>query len=256
MERRTFQEATGPMANGELVPLTVLYVHGNWMERDNARERVRIIDRYLARHADRPYRILMLSWPSQRDNRIIRDVRDNALCSDIQSYYAAQILQAISESSECVSLLGFSLGARTVTGALHLNAGDAFGNADDSVLWLRFTLPCCPGRARPRSRLVIEHRSPPSSAGACRVDGEPVQFTRSDSSPFSFHRFDHSTDRSRVCWIRGGRQSPLNAATPNKRRILQFDCGSQIGSTHSELSYYGECPHFQRVINNLLWKNP
>jgi len=47
--------------------LTIIYVHGNFMERNNALERVRIVDRYLRAQTDRPYRLLMLSWPSQRE---------------------------------------------------------------------------------------------------------------------------------------------------------------------------------------------
>lgn len=59
----TMDAATGRATDGSLVPLTILYVHGNWMERDNARERVRIIHAYLAKRACQPFRLIMLSWP-------------------------------------------------------------------------------------------------------------------------------------------------------------------------------------------------
>jgi hypothetical protein len=35
----------------------------------------------------------------------------------------------------------------------------------------------------------------------------------------------------------------------------QYDCGAIIGTTHSEKSYYGECPYFRTLIDNVLW-NP
>ena len=39
--------------------LTIIYVHGNFMDRNNALERVRIVDRYLQAQTDRPYRMLI-----------------------------------------------------------------------------------------------------------------------------------------------------------------------------------------------------
>jgi Alpha/beta hydrolase of unknown function (DUF900) len=135
-ERSTIEEATGTTgttgATGTsgLVPLTIIYVHGNFMERDNARERVRIVNSHVARCATESYRLLMFSWPSQRDHRIIQDTRENAQLADAEAYYLASLLQMVTATSEKVSLLGFSFGARTVIGALHLDAGG--------------TLPCMP----------------------------------------------------------------------------------------------------------------
>ena len=54
--------------------LTIVYVHGNFMERNNSLNRVLIIDDYLRRRTNRPYRILMLSWPSTREPHPLRDV--------------------------------------------------------------------------------------------------------------------------------------------------------------------------------------
>ena len=45
------------------------------------------------------------------------------------------------------------------------------------------------------------------------------------------------------------------APLSSQQRIQQFDCGSVIGTTHSEKSYYGECPYFRNLIKHLLWKD-
>ena len=44
--------------------------------------------------------------------------------------------------------------------------------------------------------------------------------------------------------------SPLAGQTT----IRQYDCGGVIGTTHSERSYYGECPYFREIIRHLLWE--
>ena len=69
--------------------LTIIYVHGNFMERDNARERVRIVDAYLRRQATESYRLILFSWPSEKERPIIRDAADNAKVAEMESLYVA-----------------------------------------------------------------------------------------------------------------------------------------------------------------------
>ena len=57
---------------------TILYVHGNFMERNNTLERVRILDAQLKKRAKQDYRLIVLSWPSQKTARPIRSVYENA----------------------------------------------------------------------------------------------------------------------------------------------------------------------------------
>jgi hypothetical protein len=240
-----------------MVPLTIIYVHGNFMERDNARERVRIINSHVARCASEPYRLLMLSWPSQRDHRIIQDTRENAQCADAEAYYLVSLLQMVTATSQRVSLLGFSFGARTVTGALHLDAGGM--------------LPGMP--VPPPSHAHTPYRV---SLVAPAVDRHWLQPNGKHSQ--AMNSVDHLVNlyNSKDPILRRFRfidtiASPIAAgftgfeATADPRstepligsdRIRQYDCGSQIGTTHSERDYYGECPHFKLAVNNLLWKNP
>ena len=259
-ERRTIEAATDAVSENGDVPLTIIYVHGNWMERDNARERVRIINSYVAKSACEPYRILMFSWPSQRDNRILADVRENAQCAEAQAFYFASLLQLVSANSERVSVLGFSFGARTISGGLHLNAGG--------------TLPGTPilGTGNPNTRYRVSLVAPAIDRDWLETNGrhryamnnvdqlinlynsrDPIlrrfRFIDSIASPIAagfagFAGFDASANPRST--------EPLIASD----RIKQYDCGTQIGSTHSERDYYGKCPHFQTAINNLLWKTP
>ena len=36
-------------------------------------------------------------------------------------------------------------------------------------------------------------------------------------------------------------------------KVKQYNCGGVIGTTHSEKSYFGECPYFRVMIDHLLW---
>lgn len=256
-EKRTLEEAIGPSSETGVVPLTIIYVHGNFMERENARDRVRILDGYLAKQACEPYRVLMLSWPSQRDDRIIRDVRGNAQCADAEAYYLGWLLQAVAANCDRVSLLGFSFGARSVAGGLHLDAGGCIPGLP--------RLPTTSGHAPYRVSLV----APAIDRDWLEQNGKLqyamnnvdllINLYNSRDPILRRFRFIDSLARPIAAGFTGFEAvANPRSTTPlaGGDRIQQYDCGSQIGSTHSERDYYGDCPHFRKVVNNLLWKTP
>ncbi len=107
-------------------PLTIFYVHGNWMTVANTRERIMTINQSISRYAKRPYRLVALSWPSERERGFVSDIRENGDCADIQAHYLNYLIQRTSPTTQ-VSLMGFSFGGRTITGALHLLGGGTIG---------------------------------------------------------------------------------------------------------------------------------
>jgi hypothetical protein len=236
--------------------LTILYVHGNFMERNNALERVRIVDNYFRKQADRPYRLIMLSWPSQREKKPLRDVLSNAESAECESLYVAWILSRLRYESQ-VSLLGFSFGARSVTGGLHLDAGG-----------------CIPGFSRAASSREGTSASYRLGLVAPAVDRtwiEPngrhnLALSHVDSLVNLYNSRDPILRRFKfldriVRPVAAGFAGFEFIADPRatvplsgQSRIRQYDCGSVIGTTHSEQSYYGECPYFRTLIHHLLWK--
>jgi hypothetical protein len=118
---RTDAEAwsTVDHANG---PLCV-FVHGNRASQREAIEMGWGVYHYLAEQADRPFRFVVWSWPADRvRTRNLSDVRLKAQRSDAQSQYLASWLGRLHPESR-VSLVGYSLGARIITGALHMMGG-------------------------------------------------------------------------------------------------------------------------------------
>ncbi len=103
---------------------TTIFIHGNRAGRNTAIRQGWRIYRQLKQEADgRPFRFVVWSWPSNRiRGRNRRDVRVKACYSDLQSYYLAEYLDRVGPDVR-VNLIGYSFGARIITGALHMLAG-------------------------------------------------------------------------------------------------------------------------------------
>ncbi len=74
---------------------TIIYVHGNWMEWENARERGLLVYQLLKAQCPGPIRFIMFSWPSQREGRVGPDVRAKAALAHVESYYLAEFLRNV-----------------------------------------------------------------------------------------------------------------------------------------------------------------
>lgn len=237
---------------------TIVYAHGNWMTRENARGRANFIADQIARRAEKPIRLIMLSWPSQRERRPIRDTVENAECADTQAFYFDWLLRQFPEDAQS-SVLGFSFGARVVCGALHLLAGGTLQGASsidrdpsrsrENVYRVSFAAP-----AVDRSWLANNGRN----RLAMNVVDRMINLYNSKDPVLRRFRFlDLGPSRP----IAAGFSGFANAGNPrinqplaSQDRIIQYDCGSSIGSTHSEKSYYLECNRFVAAIDNLLWR--
>ena len=240
--------------------LTIIYVHGNFMERNNALERLRIVDRYLREQADRPYRLIMLSWPSQREKKPLRDALSNAESAECQSLYLAWMLQRL-RSEPQVSILGFSFGARTVTGGLHLDAGGVipgFASAPSTNIgtFLKYRV----GLVAPALDRNWIERNGRHQLALSHVDSLVNLYNSRDPILRRFRFLDRlsrpiAAGFSGFTGVAALVDPRATAPLTGQSRIRQYDCGSIIGTTHSEKSYYGECPYFRSMIQHLLWKN-
>lgn len=258
--------------------LTIVYVHGNFMERNNARERALILNQYLAQRSQRPYRLLMLSWPSTREPHPLRDVYENAESAECQALFVGWLLERLKHHSE-VSLLGFSFGARAVTGGLHLAAGGTipgFQYRSIDRLWQEHgvaegSIESVPNAPRYRVALVAPAvdrswlaQGGKHSKGMETVSGLINLYNSRDPILRRF-RFLDRLSRPVAAGFAGfvGAQGFEGIANPRStepletsKKIRQFDCGSVIGTTHSERSYYAQCPYFHLVLDHLLGQEP
>ena len=110
--------------SGEKSTPTVFLIHGNRTTNDEAVQFAWPVYCWLYQHAgSRSYRVAIWSWPSTRTARRTRpDVQTKAFYCDSQSYYLADCLRGMKPEAP-VSLIGYSFGARIITGGLHVLGG-------------------------------------------------------------------------------------------------------------------------------------
>ena len=101
--------------------VTCFLVHGNRMTSAEAQE-YGLSFRRRVKRGQCPFRFVIWSWPSERMVGPVRDARSKASRADAESYYLASVLATLPGDAS-VSLVGYSFGARAITGGLHLLGG-------------------------------------------------------------------------------------------------------------------------------------
>ena len=228
-------------------PQTVVYVHGNWMEWKNARERGMYVYQLLATQSDRPIRLILFSWPSEREGRVAADVREKARLAHVESYYLAEFLKHV-PANRPIGMMGFSFGGAIICGTLQLLGG---GSLD--------------GRALPQP--IAVHRNVRVSLVAPAFDRDQLGtcgkyhlalgqierlvnlFNSADPVLKRFRFIDRGSPEAAGFLGINARSGMRLLAAPN---VEQFDCSRAAGRTHNEIDYYRNCPSIKTAIQNAL----
>ncbi|MCC7475882.1 MAG: hypothetical protein IT425_10830 [Pirellulales bacterium] len=109
---------------------TVIFVHGNQITSCDAKCDGLAVYRRLALHADanRPLRFVVFSWPSAKVGGLLNDVRVKAARTGPAGCQLAWLVDQMPAETP-ISYLGFSFGARIITGGLHILGGGSLGGA-------------------------------------------------------------------------------------------------------------------------------
>ncbi|MEX0643442.1 MAG: hypothetical protein WD468_12110 [Pirellulales bacterium] len=107
---------------------TIIFVHGNRITPGDAKHEGLSVYRKLANYAGDGERIrfVIWSWPSGQTSGPLRDVREKAARTGPAGCQLAWFLDQMPTETP-VSLVGFSFGARIITGGLHILAGGSLG---------------------------------------------------------------------------------------------------------------------------------
>ncbi len=107
---------------------TIIFVHGNRITPFDAKNEGVAVYRKLANYAGDGERIrfVIWSWPSAQIQGPLRDVREKAARTGPAGCQLAWVLDQMPAETP-VSLVGFSFGARIITGGLHILAGGSLG---------------------------------------------------------------------------------------------------------------------------------
>jgi hypothetical protein len=112
------------LASRDVALPTVFWVHGNRKYADEAREDGMEVYRQLTDgvSGDRPIRFVIYSWPATPIHGLREDAREKAARTNADGYYLASLVNQM-DPKLSVDLIGYSFGARIVTGTLHLLGG-------------------------------------------------------------------------------------------------------------------------------------
>ncbi len=108
-------------ADSPAVP-TVVFLHGNRVGREEAVNRGWLVYQLIkCGSPDKPFRFVIWSWPADQIRGELKDVRVKAARSDAEAHYLAGMVSRIHPDVP-LTLIGYSFGARSITGALQLLA--------------------------------------------------------------------------------------------------------------------------------------
>jgi hypothetical protein len=110
---------------------TVIFVHGNQISPWDAKCEGLAVYRCVIRHADdaAPIRYVIFSWPSSKiSGGLLNDIRVKAARTGPAGCQLAWLIDQMPAETP-LSLVGFSFGARIITGGLHVLAGGSLGGS-------------------------------------------------------------------------------------------------------------------------------
>lgn len=221
---------------------TWIFVHGNQIPPDVAVQRGTKVYRRLRPYAapEKPIRFIIWSWPSERDGGRLADARRKRKRTEAEAFYLGSFLSA-SAPTGTANILGYSFGARVVSGALHLCGG---GNL------CGYKLPDIHRPAEPYRVAFL--------AAAVESDG----FNRGCLYGQALSNVDHlllqnnSSDMAlRYFWVTN-RTKPKAlghtglAYAPAHCSVQQFDWEDYIGKDHSLWCYLDRAVILRRIASN------
>jgi hypothetical protein len=104
--------------------VTLFYIHGNRVDyqqslRDGLETYFQLVGSW---DDERPVRFVIWTWPSDQIHGALKDIRAKAARTNDEGYFLAKFLAEM-HGDVRVGLIGYSFGARIVTGSLHLLGG-------------------------------------------------------------------------------------------------------------------------------------
>ena len=231
---------------------TVVYVHGNRVAGGEAGQRGLAAYRALLRTApdSRPIRFVVWSWPSDklRGPRPKRDARAKAARTPCESFYLACFLSRLDPDTP-LSLMGYSFGARIVSGALHLAGGGTLSSLQLPEPWRR---PAHSVRVAILAAAMNNDWWRPSHCHGqtwSAVDRLSLQYNSCDPVLRFYPRLDRRQRAQALgytgfCWAA--------SLGDEAWRLEQRNVCCQIGKTHDELAYFASHTVMARVSDALL----
>lgn len=229
---------------------TVIYVHGNRVELgSDAAEGMAVYDSLVrARRNNEPIRYIIWSWPSGKIPGLIKDYKVKAERTNEVAWQLAWFLDQL-PSETPLALMGYSYGARTVSGSMHLLGG---GQLDE----LRFADRQYPNRPPMRVALVAaaydaDWVTPGEvhERAISQIERMVVVTNRLDPA-MRFFRLSTKHSRMDALGLAGvANRQKLGTAS---NRIQTIDVTAEVGRSHVIYDYLADEPKISRMWRELL----
>lgn len=219
---------------------TVMYVHGNRMNStQDAIKRSLNVHRAIkrSRHClnGRPVDWVLWSWPSEKQGILLGDVRVKASRADTQGLYLAWLLREQINAGQPTAMIGYSFGARVVTGALHALAGGSLARR------------ALPGENLVGANIPIGLVAPAidrnwlASGGyhqraTQNLDSVCLLYNRRDVVLKNYWRLDRIRNADALGY--SGPRSFAPRLDGSRLPVVSRDCAPIVGRRHDEMDYY------------------
>lgn len=213
---------------------TIIYAHGNRIEANEFRSRgLWVYSRLVACRADeRPIRFVIFAWPSDEVKGSIRDARIKAARTKPVGYQLAWLINQ-TPPEQPLGLLGYSYGARVISGATHLLAGGKLGCLQ---------LSSCTECASPRAINAVyvapafdaDWLAPGGYHGRSTQLLDSLLITKNQRDPaMRFYGFVDPNKRPQAM----GYEGPVSLPRETRPRVRLLNVASQVGRTHDMCKY-------------------
>jgi len=214
---------------------TVIYVHGNRVaEGEDRYQGITVYNSLAAAQTNkRPVRFIIWSWPSEKVPGFLKDYQVKAQRTIPVAWQLAWFIDQLPADTP-LSLVGYSYGARVVSGSLHLLAGGKIGR-------LELADRVHPERSPAKVALVAaafdaDWIRPGRLFGRALSQVEQLLVVTNRKDPaMRFYHF--STDRRRVDPLGKVGVPRLPALGEVQHRVRQIDVSKEVGRSHVLTDY-------------------
>jgi hypothetical protein len=225
---------------------TLFYVHGNRMDSRDAVDRGWDAYHSLLDGSDAPpTRFVIWSWPSAKVHGQVHDVRVKAERTNSEAHYFAWLLGHLDHRSR-VSFVGYSFGARVISGALHVLSG---GELVGCTLSPELRRPRGSARVAFVAAALHNHWLQPNGVhelATSQIEHLLVQYNSSDPV-LKRYRIIEKHGRPEALGYTGMYDDGSSDAL-----IEQYDVRRSVGKTHAEAHYFRAPPVIERTRRVLL----
>ncbi len=215
----------------------VIYVHGNRMPVEDAvargnQVRCNIKRRMRTSGVDWVY----FSWPSEKTSIGISDFREKADRTDVQGLYLAALLRTHVRAATPLTMVGYSFGARVITGSLHALAGGTLAGRslpDDPIVGADIRVGLI---AAAIESMWLTRRGYHGQATQ-NMNRLALLYNRRDAVLKRYWLLERVRQRTAL-----GYSGPTRFATRvdgSRLPVRSRDCSPSVRLRHAELDYYG-----------------